>query len=131
MVTSRGGLHECSLYTVAWFSVLKTFTLKAKFHYSIQLSGSRASSTAGRRPGFRPVADRFELSRHIEIAPSGSQTGSQTSLRAGQRNGNQIIANIFSNDNDMHEVSSRHISRSVANSHRNGAQFHSVWRRSS
>jgi len=30
----------------------------------------------GRRPAFRPVADRFELSPHIEIARTWSQTGS-------------------------------------------------------
>ena len=44
-----------------------------KFDYAIQLSSSRA----GRRPGFRPVADRFKLSRHVEIARTWSQTGSQ------------------------------------------------------
>jgi len=38
--------------------------LKAKFHYT----GSRA----GRRPGFRPVADRLELSRHVVIARTWS-----------------------------------------------------------
>jgi len=40
---------------------------------SIKLSSSRA----GRRPGFRPVVDKFELSRHVEIARTWSQTGSQ------------------------------------------------------
>jgi len=45
---------------------------------AIQLaSWSQTSSEAGRRPGFRPVADRFELSRHLEIARTWSQTGSQ------------------------------------------------------
>jgi len=33
-------------------------SVKAKFHYAIQLS----SSLAGRRPGFPPVADRFQMS---------------------------------------------------------------------
>jgi len=43
-----------------------------------------ASSRAGRRPGCRPVVDtfelsrhRFELSRHVEIARTWSQAGSQ------------------------------------------------------
>ena len=40
---------------------------------SITLSSSRA----GRRHGFLPVADRFELSRHVEITGTWSQTGSQ------------------------------------------------------
>jgi len=51
---------------------------------AVQLA-SRSVTTlpAGRRPGFRPVADRFELSRHVEIAPTVEvartwlQTGSQ------------------------------------------------------
>jgi len=30
---------------------------------------SATSSPAGRRPGFQPVAYRFELSRHVDIAP--------------------------------------------------------------
>jgi len=38
---------------------------------------SATSSRAGRRPGFRPVVDRFELSRHVQIARTWSQTGSQ------------------------------------------------------
>jgi len=40
-------------------------------------SRSATSSPAGRKPGFRSVADRFELSRHVEIARTWSQTGSQ------------------------------------------------------
>jgi len=39
---------------------------------SITLPGRRP----GRRPGFWPVTDRFELSRHVEIARTWSQTGS-------------------------------------------------------
>jgi len=43
---------------------------------SIQLaSRSATSSQARRRPGFRPVADRFELSQHVEIARTCSQVG--------------------------------------------------------
>jgi len=36
-----------------------------------------ALSNYSSRAGFRPVADRFELSRHVEIARTWSQTGSQ------------------------------------------------------
>ena len=43
---------------------------------SIQLaSRSATSSQARRRPGFRPVADKFELSQHVEVARTCSQIG--------------------------------------------------------
>jgi len=52
---------------------------------SITLSSPRA----GRRPGFRPVADKFELSRHVEIARTWSQPGS---LAAGLRPARELLA---------------------------------------
>ena len=51
-------------------------------------SRSQTSSQAGRRPGFRPVADRFELSRHVEVARTWSQTSS--SSRAGLRPASEL-----------------------------------------
>jgi len=38
---------------------------------------SATISRGSRRPGFRHVADRFELTRHVEIARTWPQTSSQ------------------------------------------------------
>ena len=41
------------------------------------MSPAGRSRSVANRPGFRPVADRLELSRHVEIPRTWSQTGSQ------------------------------------------------------
>ena len=64
---------------------------------------SGAILLACRRPGFRPVADRFQLSRHVEIARTWSQTGSQlvcdqTSSLAGVRPTSELLASRIAPD---------------------------------
>jgi len=50
-----------------------------QLHYSARelVAWSATSSQAGCRPSFWRVAGRFELSRHVVIARTWSQTGSQ------------------------------------------------------
>ena len=63
------GLRPASeLDSVIEFGLSRTIQLASRSH---------TCSRAGRRPGFRSVAVRFELYRHVEIARSWPQTGSQ------------------------------------------------------
>jgi len=53
---------------------------------------SQTSSRAGSRPGFRPVTDRFELSRHIEVACRDSSNLVADRFTAGLQPARELVA---------------------------------------
>jgi len=60
-------------------------SVEVKFHYANELL---VRWITARRPGFRPDADSFGLSRHVEIAQTWSQTGA--SSRDGLRPASEL-----------------------------------------